>query len=74
MVFIMKKRNNTEELTRIMLHSDGLEPITDSLIKKLIKEKRMKRKDLEFFRDEGAKYSVSRSSFFFPPEINGFDK
>ena len=69
-----KRLKELKKLTDIIVHGDGLESITDELIPKLIKEQGMKKSDLEGFQKEGAKYSASRTSFFFPSEINGFKK
>ena len=58
-----------KEIENILLHGHGLEPITNDLIKKLIKEKGIPKRDLKNLQKQGAKYSVTRNSFFFPSEL-----
>ncbi|CCK81558.1 uncharacterized protein TOL2_C34010 [Desulfobacula toluolica Tol2] len=56
-----------DEFSDIFLGQNQV-PLTDELIEHLVKEKGMNREELIYMQKEGAKYSVSRNSFIFPPE------
>jgi len=69
----IKTSNQTSEIKNILVSEQGLEPLTNELIEKLVSTKGISRKDLINLQKGGAQYSKSRNSFFFPPEIEWFD-
>ena len=68
-----KTPSRIEEIKNILMSGQGLEPLTNELIEKLVSTQGMPRKDLIELQKGGAQYSTKRNSFFFPTEIEGFD-
>ena len=73
----LKTKRKTEEADRdlfcqIFLGQDN-EPLTDELITKLAKEKRMSKEELKYLQEQGATYCRPRDSFLFPPEFGCCD-
>ncbi len=66
----LKRKQEAESVSKIMITGQGLEPLTDELIERLSKEKGMPIADLKDLQKDGYQYSPSRGSFFAPPEIN----
>ncbi len=74
----LKKQKNitprqTEKIKNILASGQGLEPLTNELIEKLVSTQGLPLKDLIELQKGGAQYSTTRNSFFFPTEIEGFD-
>ena len=73
----LKTKRKTEEADRdlfcqIFLGQDN-EPLTDELIIKLAKEKRMSIEELRHLQEQGVAYCRPRDSFLFPTEIGSSD-
>lgn len=68
-----KTQNQTEEIKNIIVSGQGLEPLTNELIEKLVSTKAIPRKDLIELQKKGAQYSITRNSFFFPPGMEWVD-
>jgi hypothetical protein len=68
-----KTPKQTEEIENIIVSGQGLEPLTNELIEKLVHSQAKPWKDLIELQKGGAQYSTKRNSFFFPPEIESFD-
>ena len=69
-----KTPKQAEEIKNIIVSGQGLEPLTNELIEKLVHTQAMPRKDLIELQKEGAQYSITRNSFFYPTEFEGFDQ
>lgn len=66
---IAEKVPQSERDFRDIFLGDNQVPLTDDMIDYLEKEKGFPRKELEFFKQQGARYSVSRNSLVLPGEM-----